>query len=745
MSTREHEPQPSRLRALGVNFLHLAALSAFAVAQPLFDVLDESPEFFAVRGSSRQDIVLFALVVVLAPAAGLIAVEALAGLVARPLERILHLVFVAALAGTVVIHVLTESTDLSSTNVLIGLAAGVGVLAALLYRSFRPARSVLTVLAVAPLAFLGNFLFVSPVSALTLAEEKEVALAEVEARTPVVMIVFDEFPTSSLLDGRGAIDRVRFPNFAALAQDSTWFRHATTVSYSTTQAVPAILTGIRPERSRAPTFANYPRSIFTLLGGDYRMNVVESVTHLCPRAVCEGAPPAEAPAEAPIDAAGEETSSLYSDVGVVYLHLVTPPRLAETLPPITEQWMNFGSEEDETKTLLEQALDEADEDDQGQEKPPEKAETTPARPERDDRRYRAEHLRQYDRFVGSIRKSNAPSLNLMHIMAPHGPWSYFPSGDQSSLGASPAPGRDTETDTWVEPALALQAHQRHLLQAGFVDRMLGQLLDRLRRSGMYDDVLIVVTADHGISFRAGESRRGATPRNLQDIAFIPLFVKSPGQQRNSVVVDYHVETVDIVPTIADALGIRIPWRIDGRTAFVDPERPTVRVQTRARDVPGGEAEAPFASLVPKHEALIRQRAALFGSGDWERVYAVGPHSDLLGRLVGEFSVVASGDRATIEDELTRKLLGAMRPGLPFVPSPLQGFVDGAGAAAGKSLAVAVNGRIAAIAETYDGSDAVRFSALPSESSFRPGRNSIAFYWVEGSAGGVQQLTQLAVG
>ena len=743
MSAREHEQQPSRLRALGVNFLHLAALSAFAVAQPLFDVLDESPEFFAVRGSSRQDIVLFALVVVLAPAAGLIAVEALAGLVARPLERILHLAFVAALAGTVVIHVLTESTDLSSTNVLIGLAAGAGVLAALLYRSFRPARSTLTVLAVAPLAFLGNFLFVSPVSALTLAEEKEVALAEVDARTPVVMIVFDEFPTSSLLDGRGAIDPVRFPNFAALAEDSTWFRNATTVSYSTTQAVPAILTGIRPERSRAPTFANYPRSIFTLLGGDYRMNVVESVTHLCPRAVCEGAPPAEARGEAPIEAAGDEPSSLYSDVGVVYLHLVTPPRLAETLPPITEQWMNFGSEEDETKALLEQALDEAEEKDQGQEESPE-AETTPTRPERDERRYRAEHLRQYDRFVGSIRKSTAPSLNLMHIMAPHGPWSYFPSGDQSSLGGSRAPGRDTETDTWTVPALALQAHQRHLLQAGFVDRMLGQLLDRLHRSGMYDDVLIAVTADHGISFRAGESRRGATPRNLQDIAFIPLFVKSPGQQRGSVV-DYHVETVDIVPTIADALGIRIPWRIDGRTAFVDPGRPTVTVQTRARDVPGGEAEAPFASLVPKHEALIRQRAALFGSGDWERVYAVGPHSDLLGRVVSEFSVVASGDRATIEDELTRKLLGAMRPGLPFVPSPLQGSVEGAGAAAGKSLAVAVNGRIAAVAETYAGSEAVRFSALPSESSFRPGRNRIDFYWVEGSAGAVQQLTQLAVG
>lgn len=732
MSDHAAESQPSRLRTLGVNFAHLAALSAFAVAQPLFDVLDESPDFFAVRGSSRQDIVLFALVVIFALPTGLIAVEALAGLVARPLERILHLLFVAVLAGTVVIQVLRDSTDLASTSALIGLGAGAGVLAALLYRSFRPIRSVLTVLALAPLAFLCNFLFVSPVSALTLAEEREADLADVEAQAPVVLIVFDEFPTSSLLDGRGAIDGVRFPNFAALAQGSTWFRNTTTVSYSTTQAVPAILTGIRPERGQGPTFSNHPNSIFTLLGGDYRMNVVESATHLCPEAVCEGA----APTEAPVETSDEEPASLYSDVGVVYLHLIAPPRLAETLPPITEQWMNFGRDEDEAKKLLEQALEEGRE---GSEE-----ETPTTRREDDDRRYRGRHLRQYDRFVGSIRAANAPSLNLMHVMAPHGPWSYFPSGSQSSLGGSPAPGRDLETDRWVVPALALQAYQRHLLQAGFVDRLLGQLIDRLRATGVYDDALVIVTADHGVSFRVGESRRGATPRNLQDIAFVPLFVKSPGQRRGAIV-DYHVQTIDILPTIADVLGIRIPWRVDGRTALVDPKRPTVRVQTRARDVPGGQAETPFASLVPKHEALIRQRDGLFGSGDWERLYAVGPHADLLERSVGEFSVVASGDRATIEDELTRTLLGAMRPGIPFVPSPLQGYVEGAGALAGKSLAVAVNGRIAAIAETYDGSDAVRFSALPPESSFRPGRNRIAFYWVEGSPGSVQQLTQLVGG
>ena len=47
VSNRETDPQSPRFRELGVNFAHLAALSAFAVAQPLFDVLDESADFFA--------------------------------------------------------------------------------------------------------------------------------------------------------------------------------------------------------------------------------------------------------------------------------------------------------------------------------------------------------------------------------------------------------------------------------------------------------------------------------------------------------------------------------------------------------------------------------------------------------------------------------------------------------------------------------------------------------------------------
>ena len=47
---------------------------------------------------------------------------------------------------------------------------------------------------------------------------------------------------------------------------------------------------------------------------------------------------------------------------------------------------------------------------------------------------------------------------------------------------------------------------------------------------------------------------------------MPLFVKAPGQRRGRTSAAY-ARTIDLVPTIADVLNIRMPYRADGRSAF----------------------------------------------------------------------------------------------------------------------------------------------------------------------------------
>ena len=115
-----------------------------------------------------------------------------------------------------------------------------------------------------------------------------------------------------------------------------------------------------------------------------------------------------------------------------------------------------------------------------------------------------------------------------------------------------------------------------------MDRDLGLLIRHLRRAGLFDRALIAVVADHGYAFEVGvKDRRQVTESNIAQIAPVPFFVKAPGQRRGRID-DRLVRTVDMLPTIADLLGVRIPWPHDGRSAFaaVTRKRSVLRIPRR---------------------------------------------------------------------------------------------------------------------------------------------------------------------
>ena len=67
MSAAEHgAPRPAPGRTAGRrrqgrrcwDFAHLAVLWAFALAQPLFNLLGKNPEFFAARGAPPFDVIM---------------------------------------------------------------------------------------------------------------------------------------------------------------------------------------------------------------------------------------------------------------------------------------------------------------------------------------------------------------------------------------------------------------------------------------------------------------------------------------------------------------------------------------------------------------------------------------------------------------------------------------------------------------------------------------------------------------
>ena len=100
------------------------------------------------------------------------------------------------------------------------------------------------------------------------------------------MVVLDEVPLASVLDDRGRIEERHYPNLARLARDGIFFRNATTVSDYTRWALPALVTGRYPRAELAPSSRDHPDTLFTLLAPTHHLEVSETVTGLCPDALC---------------------------------------------------------------------------------------------------------------------------------------------------------------------------------------------------------------------------------------------------------------------------------------------------------------------------------------------------------------------------------------------------------------------------------------------------------------------------
>jgi sulfatase-like protein len=685
-----HGPQRRELLERGAQ---LAALWGFAVAQPLFQLLGGHPEFFGTRASPSADIVVLAFGVAVLPLILLVGAMWLAGLVSRALAWGLQLGYVAALAAAIALQALPLDALLLALAVGAIVAAG----AAVTYARSSAARSLLTVLSPAPIVFLAVFLLLSDVSPLVLGDTEDVQAAGDGTSAPVVLVIFDELPVHSLMTAERRIDARRFPNFARLAGDATWYRDTTSVDQDTPYATPAILDGRLPRRERLPVAADHPQNIFTLLGNRYELHVREDGTALCPPRLC--APVAR-------ESFDERMRSLSGDVGLAYAHLVLPDRVERELPAVTRNWRHFADAGDTTTAV-----------------------TQARRTRRESKRHRYRRLhanlaagrpQRFEEFVDAIEGGSRPRLHLIHILLPHVPFQYLPSGHRYRRSPREAlPGLDHRPGYGIR-FLVNQSYERHLLQLQATDRLLGRLLDRLHAVGIYDQALVAVVADHGISFRLGHDRRLVRAANVEDIAPVPFFVKAPGQ-RHGRVSDKPLRTIDVLPTLADILGLRMPWRVDGLSARV----PTVAAQRR-RVIIAKKFRHVYVVDTPAYKrdkrAALARKQRLFG----DHPYAFGPRRDLVGRGVAELAGSLQPQRAVV--------VGAERyqhvdPDSGFVPTNVVGRIEPGRRGGGRLLAVGVNGTVAATGRTFtlEGGDDEQFSLLIPERTLRPGFNRLVFF------------------
>jgi len=466
----------------------------------------------------------------------------------------------------------------------------------------------------------------------------EPAPAPAKKRPNVVVLIFDEFPGDALLGRGGRIDRVRYPNFAALADDGYWFRNAWSSYDSTPKAVPLIMDGMRPNTTRRSDAKGHPRTLFDLFAG-YRVHSSEEATAICPPRYCPG----------------NKRPGIVANLG-------------------------------------------------------------------------ADRPKRLEAFFRTIKPGRRPGFWLKHTLLPHNPYRFLPDGSQSSAGgADPIRGLNRPAG-FHDEFLTRHNEQRFLLQLGLVDRLLGKLLARLRRNGMYDNTMIVVTADHGFAWLTDvPDRRRIRPATVAEIAPVPFFVKAP-RQRRGVVNDSYVATLDVTPTIADLLNRRLPYRADGRSAFSRAVRKRRALSIPARDfdftvrISGREWER-------RRQAVVARRLRMFGAGETGFYSGIGPNRDLVGQMVAELRTAGA---AAVRGALVRPAAWRnVRRASGVVPVQVTGSFRGGRRGATRAIAVAVNGRIEAVGRTFylRGDPVEHFAAMVPEASLREGRNDVQVFEV----------------
>jgi hypothetical protein len=411
------------------------------------------------------------------------------------------------------------------------------------------------------------------------------------------------------------IDARRFPQFARLAKTSTFYRNATTVHPRTFVAVPAILSGRFPERDLPPLAAHYPFNLFQTIRstGQFEMAVFEPATRL------------DSPRHKSGQTALQKTEGLIRTLSTIYLRLI----LTEDLPGVPDtppEWSPL-------------------------EKAEEQVELTPDSESLIHYAGVDERPQQLAHFLNCIKSSVRPRFTFLHVELPHVPWVFLPTGEQYVHETSfdhPAGGFGVFSEDWLgDPATIERDEFRYRLQVGLVDRFVGRLLDRLVETNVLDKCLLIVTADHGVSFRSGHSRRLPDADTLADIASVPLFIKLPGQKAERVD-DRNVETIDIFPTIAETLEMELSQAVDGIPVSQARRRPQKTMYN------AGRKTVIEPDLPQRREAVLRQ-FELFGHDDLDHLPAsISTHPEWQGRKIASFVVEGQPVPARLIDPLRER-------------------------------------------------------------------------------------------
>jgi arylsulfatase A-like enzyme len=171
-----------------------------------------------------------------------------------------------------------------------------------------------------------------------------------------------------------------------------------------------------------------------------------------------------------------------------------------------------------------------------------------------------------DVVVGEVRRwldtpaaKQTPFFVFVHFMDAHDPYFVHPfNGEGYARVANPNP----------PPEVADKLRRLYDGGIAYMDEHLGTLIADLKKRGLYDDTMLVFTADHGEEFQEhGGWWHGTTLYDEQ--IHVPLIVKPPRGGARGRVVEEFATSLDIAPTIITAAKGTIAPAMQGHALPLD--------------------------------------------------------------------------------------------------------------------------------------------------------------------------------
>lgn len=318
----------------------------------------------------------------------------------------------------------------------------------------------------------------------------------------IVLIILDEF---SFVDFSRANEKI-LPNIYDLKGTSINFTKAYSAADTTYQSIPAMLSDGSISHLKLPFTNHYPKNILAILKNSHKIYALEPITLFCTNKLCQGQQRLNY----------ENIKLMIKDISFIFFQKYFPfEGIAPTLGNKVNHFFlgRWYSEE----------IDQ-----------------------------RITHIQNFNKSLPF--KDNEKKMIFAHYLLPHAPYMY----DQDCAGYKVSNNINELGDgyEWKTSQIELNIYYyRFLHQLKCADKMVGQLLNKLKESQMYEDALIILTADHGVHFKINENRRVPSEKNYDSLAHIPLIIKLP-KQTNPVQIDRFVTNGQLDDFILSNLNLK---------------------------------------------------------------------------------------------------------------------------------------------------------------------------------------------